>query len=505
MKVLFLTPPRGSWSTFGKHFVPNSVHAQLGAFLRDKRFGDPVNVEVLDCTALDIKWDDLADRVKATSPDMVYLGEPIHANGGVAFVPNLYKAMKKVKDKMPHVKNVVGGVYFPAIPREVLQEESEVDFVLNGEGEYTFRELTTELQKEKPNLRGIKGLAYREQGSNEVVITERRPLIEDLDELPMPAYDLFPMNEYTGFTYIQPYVEPITSRGCPELCKFCWVWSKFDSRQAGKDMSQWRARSGKKVAEELELLEKTYNTKVAFFFDENFNVDRERMIELCNEIIERKLTIEWCFLGLARHFVRDMDIFPLMRKAGCFQVLLGIEVSSDEELKWLHKGITINDIKTAIRGLRENDIATIGTWMVGLWEDDEKAIKERFAFVDEADPDIAAIGVFHPNVGSPFWREYTKLGAIEVTDLRYWDAHHPVCRTKYLSREELGKLTAWAHKEYFSKPGRIERLLNGYTSPYIRMRAKNSLETISSYANAASKGELFLEQRPSVSQPLEHD
>ncbi len=87
MKVLFLTPPRGSWSTFGKHFVPNSVHAQLGAFLRDKKFGDPVDVEVLDCTALDIKWEDLADRVKATSPDMVYLGNPSMPTGVLPLYP----------------------------------------------------------------------------------------------------------------------------------------------------------------------------------------------------------------------------------------------------------------------------------------------------------------------------------------------------------------------------------------------------------------------------------
>ncbi|MFB3062529.1 MAG: hypothetical protein ACE10C_14285, partial [Candidatus Binatia bacterium] len=108
-------------------------------------------------------------------------------------------------------------------------------------------------------------------------------------------------------------------------------------------------------------------------------------------------------------------------------------------------------------------------------------------------------------VGSPFWREYTKLGAIEETDLRYWDAHHPVCRTKYLSREELGKLTAWANEEYYAKPGRIERLLNGYTSPYIRIKTKSWLENISSYSNAASKGELFLEQHRSATQSLEHD
>lgn len=505
MKVLFLTPPRGSWSTFGVHFVPNSVHAQLAAFLRDEKFGKPVEVDILDCVASSIGWDDIAERVREKSPDLVYLGEPIHANGGVAFVPNLHKAMRIIKESLPHVKNVVGGVYFPAIPRETLQDHPYVDFVIIGEGEYTLRELVSELEGERPNLKQIKGLAYREKDSNEVVLAERRPLIEDLDDLPMPAYDLFPMDHYRGFTYIQPYAEPITSRGCPELCKFCWVWSKFDPRQAGKDMSVWRARSGKKVAEELEILQKKYNVKVSFFFDENFNVDRQRLIDLCNEIIKRELTIEWCFLGLARHFVRDMDIFPLMRQAGCFQVLLGIEVSSDEELKWLHKGITISDVKTAIRGLRENDIATVGTWMIGLWEDDEKAIKDRFAFVDEADPDFAAVGVFHPNVGSPFWHQYNKLGAIEELDLRYWDAHHPVCRTKYLSREDLGRLTAWAHKEYYSKPGRIERLLNGYTSPYMRMKTKSWLENIKSYSNAASKGELYLERRPAMEQVAELD
>ncbi len=143
--------------------------------------------------------------------------------------------------------------------------------------------------------------------------------------------------------------------------------------------------------------------------------------------------------------------------------------------------------------------------MVGLWEDGEKAIKERFAFVDEADPDIAALAVFHPNARSPSWREYTKHRAIEETDQRYRDAHHPLCRTTYLSREELGKLTAWANEEYYAKPGRIERLLNGYTSPYIRIKTKSWLENISSYSNAASKGELFLEQHRSVTQSLEHD
>ncbi len=494
MNVLFLTPPRGSWASFGKHFVPNALHAQLAAFLREKKFGDSVDVEVLDCTALGINWDDMAERVKEIFPDLVYLGEPIHANGGVAFIPILNKAMKMIKERLPRVKTVVGGVWYPAIPHQTFQEHPYIDFIIVGEGEHTLKELARELGSDRPDLKQVRGLAYREMGSDDkIVVTERRPLIENLDDLPMPAYDLFPMEKYTGFTHIQPYAEPITSRGCPELCKFCWVWGKFDSRQAGKDMSHWRAKSGKRVADELEILEKTYKIKSVYFFDENFNVDRQRIIELCNEILKRRLTIQWCFLGLARHFVRDIDIFPLMRKAGCVMVLLGIEVSSDEELKWLHKGISINEIKTAIQELRKNDIATVGTWMVGLWEDSEKAIKERFAFVDEADPDIAPLAIFHPNVGSPFWHQYHKLGAVEVTDLRYWDAQHPVCRTKYLSREELGRLTAWANKEYYSKQDRISRFLNGYSSPTVGMIAKNFLETIPNYSKAASKGELFLE------------
>jgi radical SAM superfamily enzyme YgiQ (UPF0313 family) len=300
------------------------------------------------------------------------------------------------------------------------------------------------------------------------------------------------MDRYTGFTYIQPYVEPITSRGCPELCKFCWVWGKFDPRQAGKDMSMWRARSGRKVAEELEILERRYGVKVAFFFDENFNVDRGRLVELCQEIVARGLTIQWCFLGLARHFVRDMDLFPLMRKAGCFLVLLGIEVSSDQELRRLHKGITVSEVEMAIRELRRNDIATVGTWMAGLWEDNEETIKERFAFVDRADPDLAALCLFHPNAGSPYWQQYQRLGAVEVTDLRFWDAQHPVCRTKYLSREKLGELAAWANRAYFSRPERVERLLHGYSSPNVGLIARNYMENIPGYAKAVSAGELFV-------------
>ena len=280
MKVLFLTPPRGSWSSFGKHHVPNSLHAQLAAFLREEKFGPAVDVEALDCTASEIHWDDLVDRVKKISPDMVYVGEPIHANGGVAFIPNLNKAMKIVKEGLPHVKTAAGGVWYPAVCHETLQEHPYIDFIIVGEGEHTLKELALELGSERPNLKQINGLAYRDGESHDkTVLTERRALIEDLDELPMPAWDLFAMEKYTGFSYIQPYAEPITSRGCPELCKFCWVWGKFDPRQAGKDMSQWRAKSGKKVAEELELLDKKFGVKMVFFFDENFNVDRQRIID----------------------------------------------------------------------------------------------------------------------------------------------------------------------------------------------------------------------------------
>jgi len=153
-------------------------------------------------------------------------------------------------------------------------------------------------------------------------------------------------------------------------------------------------------------------------------------------------------MGRAGNFVRDMDLVSLMKQAGCYFVLMGIEGSQDEERFRMLKGTSFEQIRQAVQAFRAHDIGTVGTFMVGFWEDDEEAIKRRVETMDMVDPDVAALQVLTPVPGSPVYKKAMANGLIEVTDWELWDIQHAIMPTKHLTRERLRELAAWAQAEF---------------------------------------------------------
>jgi radical SAM superfamily enzyme YgiQ (UPF0313 family) len=468
MKLLFLTPPMENWLRWGaKHVACNPLHAQLAAYVRQQ---DAADVGVLDCRALGLDTAAMLEHVKQAAPDAIFLGTRLVTDGGAAPLVRFIETMALLKEHSPQVMTILAGLGVSAIAKEILTLSPQVDYILLGEVELTLAELLAELQCQRPDIAQISGLAYR-RGS-EISLTAPRTLIPDLHTLPMPAYDLFPMDRYVGFSRIEHYNEAVTSRGCEGACNFCYEWGLIDPRRSG-DFFLHRTRSGKRVAEEMEILNKSYGVKALNFLDDDFNSDRQKMLDLLDELEKRDLDIQWFFMGRARNLIRDADLIQRMRKAGCYQVLFGIEAGTDEELANIHKSkerYTIADLKELVQLLRRNDIATVGTYMNGFWQDDAEKIKHRFRVVDEIDPDTGVLMLLTPLPGSPIWRQALREERIENFDLQNWDAIHSIMPTKYLSREELGKLSAWANREFYRRPDRIERIRNGYTSPYVRMK-----------------------------------
>ena len=203
----------GNWAPWGdRHLGANSLHAQLAAFIREKKAAE---VEVLDCRALELDLNQMVDEVKQRRPDVVYFGSLIVTAGGAAQLSRFHEAMQKIKRDLPEIITVGGGLMYTALSKDIMQENPQIDFVIIGvfgDNEYTLWELLEELKNPTPKLSEIKGLAYRKDG--EFVQTPRRGLIPNLDELPMPAYDLFPMDRYYGYSVIPNYNEALTSRGC---------------------------------------------------------------------------------------------------------------------------------------------------------------------------------------------------------------------------------------------------------------------------------------------------
>lgn len=488
MKLLFVTPPMGNWAPWGdRHLAVNSLHAQLAAFIQEKQSAD---VQALDCRALDLDENEMLDEIRQSRPDVVFFGSMIPAAGGAAQLNRFHSAMKQIKDLIPDAITVGGGLMYTAIPQKIMSENPQLDFALVGvfgDNEYTLWELLEELQKATPKFGDIKGLTYRKEG--EVVLNPARPLIQNLDALPMPAYDLFPMDRYCGYSVIPQYNEAVTSRGCEGACHFCYEWWLVDPRNP-RDFTSHRTRSGKKVAEEMELLNRKYGVKALTFMDDDFTSDRHKMVELVEELEKKKLDMSWFCLSRAQNLIRDTDLVPRLRKVGLYQVLIGIDGGTDEEIAEARKGpmkVGVKDLRELIQFLRKNDISTIATYLNGFWEDDEAVIRQRAKAVDEIDPDIVMIQLLNPIPGSPIYKKAMKDNLIEIENLSLYDLEHCVMPTKHLTRQQLGELTGWAFQSFYSKPGRVERILNGYSSPYVRMKFLSFKNNAAKYEKGAAE------------------
>ncbi len=482
MKILFVTPKMGAWATHGRHLGPNQLYAQWAAYIREKGYSD---LEVFDCKALEIEMDEMVSRIKEKSPDVVVLGDMLHSYGGFAILHYFNETARRLKPVLPAAKIIVGGLWYSSMPVFTL-ENYPVDYVVMGEEE-AFGELIEAIDQGK-STKDIAGVTSRIDG--EIVMGPHRPLLIDLDRLPLPAYDLFPMDKYVGHTHWKPFVEMVTSRGCPSACTFCYEWDQYDPRHP-EDFLKWRAKSPQRVIEELELLDKQFGVKVVVIQDDNFNVDPKRVETFCNLKKEKNIPIKWVSLGRAVDWTNCESILPLMKETGLFIGVFGIEVTTTEELKKIAKGITIEQIKKTIEILRRNNIAIVADIMMGFDTDTEAIIKQRFEFTDEVDPDILWIGYVTPAPNSPIWRQRIKRGEIDPKKIDFlkWDFLHPVMPTANLTLEDYGRLGAWCMREFYSKPGRVQRIMTSSFDPLAKLCFQDVMRGVTQWEEGAVKGE----------------
>ena len=479
MKILFLTPPLKAWDSHGLHKAANQMHAQTAAYVRAKGIA---SVEALDCRALDYDWNKMMDAVSASKPDMVFVGDQLFSTCGAAVIWYFNEALRLIKTKMPQVITVASGLWYSADYERQMRLNPSIDYILIGEAEITLEDLLNNLKDKKKDMRDIPGLVCRRDTST-IIVGPHRGLIPDLNVLPMPAYDLFPMEKYVGHTYWKPFAELMTSRGCPGKCHFCYEWALYDSRSAAQDFSSWRGLSGKRIVDELDVLEKQYGVVTVVMQDDAFNSDTKAMIEFCEEKLKRGNNIGWVCLGRADQWISQQDILPLMRKAGLFMALTGVEVESDAQLVKTGKGVTMDQIKRTIEILRAQNIGTVGTVLIGLREDNEEKIKERLRIADQIDPDVFALDYLTPVPNSPDWRYAIKQGWIDPDkiNLKDWDFQHPVIPTDHLSVEDVGRLGAWCMREYYSKPERIHRIMDSDYDIRVKLCVKDFMSNISKW------------------------
>lgn len=320
---------------------------------------------------------------------------------GITFVTPLFasarKICKKIKKNYPDVIIIGGGVHSTILPRETL-EKGQFDVVVIGEGEQTLVELVG--GKEWGD---IKGIAYKKDGK--VFINPPRPLIENLDDLPFPAWHLYDVPRYFS-SYLNSRKNPVgpieTSRGCPFNCCFC------NKTIFGR---RFRVKSAERVVDEIvRMLELGF--KEIHIWDDNFSADMERAKSICDLIIKKRLKFPWNIFNGLRVDRIDEELVLKLKKAGCYRTSIGIESGNQEVLNQVGKDITLEQVRKAVSLLKKAKIECLGYFILGLPGETEKTMEDTINFAKELKLDFIKAGIISPLPGTILFEKWEKEGRI---------------------------------------------------------------------------------------------
>ncbi len=362
------------------------------------------------------------------------------------------KAVFTAAEIRKNLKNVfiaVGGPYPIAVQEKCLEDSSDIDAVVTGEGELTMAELMTNLSEGK-SLKGVEGLVFRD---NEIITKNPpRPLITDVDSMPFPARELLS----DAMDYVPPPAsykrKPVaivmTSRGCNRRCIFCFQIDK--ERKSGI-----RFRSVENVMKEIELcLDQGY--KEIKFIDDNLAADYDRAMQIALEIKKRKFNFTW-FTSACVHHV-DKPLLKAFKDAGCWAILFGAESGVQRNLNAIRKGITLEQIQKAVKTAKEVGLTVYTPFLIGLpgqtYEDGLKTIE----FACELNPDFANFHALTPFPGTELYDNIDKYGTMseDLSDYTYQGAAF-IPHT--MTREEISQLRQLALKRFYSRPGFVFKKL----------------------------------------------
>ena len=385
-------------------------------------------VSIIDCTAEFIKPENIIEHIDK-SYDFVGI------SATTATAPGGYKIAELIKEKMNGAVVIFGGVHATAMPEEVISQPA-IDICVRGEGEETIKEIVAGVP-----LKEIKGITFKENGS--AIHNADRAMIRDLDAYPLPAYHLLPMKKYrsiTGAAIKEPSIGLVVSRGCPAKCEYCYT------AVLGKKM---RMKSPNRILEEISLLKNKYGIKEIDFYDDTFTVNKKVIGEVCNLLIQNKVNIAWSCL--TRMDYVDEDLLKLMKRAGCHQVMYGVEAGRQEVRDAIGKKLSV-DIKNIFKMTQKIGIQIRATYMIGNYVETREDVLETIKKSIEYDSEYAIFNVTTPFPGTELYKRLDKENRILHKDWAKYDFYNVVFSHPNLSAEEIETFYQQANKQFYFRP-----------------------------------------------------
>ena len=444
MKVVLLNPPLKTMEMLGLEIKIGASQPPLGlCYIAASIRATGYNVQILDAEALGLSEIDCANKIMELGANILGI------TATTAAVHTAARIAEAVKRANPNCLTILGGCHVSALPEITLENFPSIDVAVIGEGEITLNELLRTIENNSI-FEDVDGIAYRKNGM--IIRTQRRARIHSLDELPMPAWDLLPdpstHYQVQFHSRLQtPSFSLVTSRGCVGNCRFC-PKAVFGSYVV--------AHSGERTFEMVKCLREKYGIRSILFDEDNLLVPHTRVLKFSDLMINEELDVSWACLTRVDSIPKS--VLNKIRKAGCWQLLFGIESGSQKILDFIGKRITLDEVRSAINRACDFGLSPKGFFILGHPTETHETIKETIEFILELPLDDITICYFTPFPGCEFANIASPYGKV-TNDWNKMTLYEPSFIPHGLTEEELIYYGKQCVKLFYSRKKIIDKHL----------------------------------------------
>ena len=407
VKTLLMNPPVSTKALYGKFAKGGSNQPPLSlCYIASYLLKYGKDVRILDAAKLNLSISEVKKEISEYSPDVVGFHTPTPYYNSVKILA------AEIKADFPNILVVAGGAHFTDNPLEDL-EKLHLDVIVVSEGEQTVLEIVEGLERHNKVdflldiVPDIQGVLYRKNGA--VLQSSPRPLIEDIDTIPIPARHLLPPLQSYSISSVQykrsPSAAVMTARGCPYRCTFC---------VSSVSKKKVRCHSIEYVMREVDDLIEKYGIKDITFIDDVMTINKKRTYSLCEELAKRKKKLVWSSnirIGLV-----DKEMLRYMKESGCWMVLVGIESGNQEILNRVKKQIKLQQAEQLSNWCKEVGLMFHPSFIIGHPGETIETINQTINFANKLHTHFPLFTIMVPYPGTELWRTAEEYGAIDKSN-----------------------------------------------------------------------------------------
>lgn len=445
LKILFQEPFVGREVTFGKfssgagnNTFPYGI-ACIASYIKNRGY----DVSYLDPALENMSLDDYCNFIEKSGFDLIGIGST------TVQIEKAIETFDFIKNKFPKIITVLGGVHATLMPGDTIDSTKSIDYLILGEGEKPFLQLLDCLTiNEIKGIESIKGICFK--NNTEIVLNppDYRAGLPS-EEIPIPLFEIFPMRKYIPqVTYAKtfPSYSIVASRGCPFECAFCNA-----NVIAGKKV---RYKPVDVLLKEIEILKQNYNAKGVMFLDSTFTLNKQWVREFCIKLMKSGLALSWACNS--RVDTIDKDLLALMKKAGCWTLVFGIESANQSSLDLINKHVKVQQNTAAIKLSLKLGFYVYTNYILCLPGETEEDALRTIRYSRKTGSHLAMFYLPVPYPKTKLWQICRQSGGLRDdarwSDFNAWDFSNPVYVNPLIGKERMLKLYKNAFFNFYSDP-----------------------------------------------------